>query len=198
VLHVHALSAQVARPIETGEKVMATAVQPLPTQRHRPLHVPFAGRSSSREVYFVKHIDNSRIVREVDETKRRECYALVGLLALAFALSFVYAWQHFQCVRYGYQIEQLRQQQHVLAEWNRGLRLQEASLEDPKLIDIRARTELGLREPDPRQVLRYDQPRDGRPVPGEPQLAESGRGAGTLWARLVHVAGLNPWGQARP
>jgi len=177
---------------------MATFAQTLPTHRHRPPRAPLAGRSSMREVYFVKHIDNSRIVREVDGTKRRECYALVGLLALGFALSFIYEWQHFQCVRYGYQIEQLRQQQHALAEWNRGLKLQEASLEDPQLIDIKARTELGLREPDPRQVLRFDRPGNVQTTPGEPQLAEGRSGAGTLWARLGHAAGLNPGGQVGP
>ncbi|HXJ95997.1 MAG TPA: cell division protein FtsL [Terriglobia bacterium] len=177
---------------------MATAARSLPAHRHRPPRAPIAGRAPLREVYFVKHIDNSRIVREVDGAKRRECYALVGLLALGFALSFIYAWQHFQCVRYGYQIEQLRQQQHALAEWNRGLRLEEASLEDPKLIDTEARTQLGLREPDPRQVLRFDQPRNGQTNVGEPQLAESGSGAGALWAWLGHVAGLNPRGRAGP
>ena len=137
-------------------------------------------------------------MREVDGAKRRECYALVGLLALGFALSFIYEWQHFQCVRYGYEIEQLRQQQHAMAEWNRGLKLQEASLEDPKLIDTEARTELGLREPDPRQVIRFDQPRDGQPPLGQPELAESHPGFSTLWARLGHAAGLNPGGQTGP
>ena len=177
---------------------MATAARTLPNQRHRPPRAPIAGRAPLREVYFVKHIDNSRIVREVDGAKRRECYALVGLLALGFALSFIYAWQHFQCVRYGYEIEQLRQQQHALGEWNRGLRLQEASLEDPQLIDIKARTELGLREPDPRQVIRFDQSRDGQPTLGEPQLAESRPGVGTLWARLGHAAGFKSGAQAGP
>ncbi len=177
---------------------MTTAARALPNRRRRPPRALVAGRAPLREVYFVKHIDNSRIVREVDGAKRRECYALVGLVALAFALSFVYAWQHFQCVRYGYQIEQLRQQQRALAEWNRGLKLQEASLEDPKLIDIEARTELGLREPDPRQVIRFDQPLNGQPALGEPQLAESHPGVSALWARLGHVAGLNLGGQAGP
>ncbi len=180
------------------KETMATAARPLPGQRHRPPRGPIAGRAPLREVYFVKHIDNSRIVREVDAAKRRECYVLVGLLALGFALSFIYAWQHFQCVRYGYEIEQLRQQERALTEWNRGLKLQEASLEDPTLIDIKARTELGLREPDPRQVIRFDQPRDGQPPLGEPQLAESRPGVSTLWARLGRAAGLNPGGQAGP
>jgi cell division protein FtsL len=177
---------------------MATAARSLPAHRHRPPRAPIAGRAPLREVYFVKQIDNSRIVREVDGARRRECYVLVGLIALGFALSFIYEWQHFQCVRYDYQIEQLRQQERALADWNRGLKLQEASLEDPKLIDTKARTELGLREPDPRQVIRFDQPRNGQPNVGEPELAASGSGAGALWARLGHVGSSNPGGQAGP
>lgn len=181
---------------------MATAAQVLPTPRpaprQRPPQAPFGGRSSVREVYFVKHIDNSRIVREIDRTKRRECYALVGLLVLGFALSFVYEWQHFQCVRYGYEIEQLRQQQHAQAELNRSLRLQEASLEDPQVIDAKARAELGLREPDPSQVLRFDGPRNNEPAVGQPQFAESQPSASTLWARLGRAARLSPGGQVGP
>jgi len=177
---------------------MATAAQALPRPRPRAPYTPLAGRAPVREVYFVKHIDNSRIVHEVDGTGRRECYALVGLVVATFALLFAYAWQHFQCVRYGYQIEQLRQQAHALAEGNRSLRLQEASLEDPQVIDVKARTELGLREPDPAQVLRAEEPRSGQPTAGEPQFAESRSESDTMWARLGRAAGLNPEGQFGP
>jgi hypothetical protein len=111
---------------------------------------------------------------------------------VAFALLFAYAWQHFQCVRYGYLIEQLRQQKHALAEGNRGLRLQEASLEDPQVIDVEARTELGLREPDPTQVLRAEEPQ------GEPQFAESKPESDTIWARLGRLARPDTKGQSGP
>jgi cell division protein FtsL len=171
---------------------MPTAAQALPRPRSRTPYTLLAGRAPVREVYFVKHIDNSRIVREVDGTKRRECYAVVGLVAVAFALLFAYAWQHFQCVRYGYLIEQLRQQKHALAEGNRGLRLQEASLEDPQVIDVEARTELGLREPDPTQVLRAEEPQ------GEPQFAESKPESDTIWARLGRLARPDTKGQSGP
>jgi len=177
---------------------MATAAQALPRPRQRAPRAPLAGRAPVREVYFVKQIDNSRIVREVDGARRRECYALIGLASVAFALLFVYAWQHFQCVRYGYQIEQLRQQRQSLAGWNRSLKLQEASLEDPQVIDVKARVELGLREPDPSQVLRCDPPRNLQPAPDEPQFAESRAASGTLWARLGRAARLNAGGQIGP
>jgi cell division protein FtsB len=151
---------------------MATATQVLPASPRRVRNALVGGRAPVREVYFVKRIDNSRIIREVDGVKRRECYALGALIGLAFVLCFVYAWQHFQCVSLSYEIEQLRQQHSALNEWNQELKDQRAELEDPKHIDALARADLGLAPADPRQLVRVDD-LDTRPAPGEPQLAEA-------------------------
>jgi len=151
---------------------MATAAQVLPASSRRPRNAPVGGRAPVREVYFVKRIDNSRIIREVDGAKLRECYALGGLIGLAFLLCFVYALQHFQCVRYSYEIEQLNQQHSALNEWNQELKNQKAQLDDPKQIGALARTNLGLAPADPRQLVRVDD-LDARPASGEPQLAEA-------------------------
>ena len=64
------------------------------------------------------------------------------------------AWQHFQSVRTGYGIEQIKAQRSSLAEWNRELRLEQASLADPQRIDTLARAKLGLAPPTARQVIR--------------------------------------------
>jgi len=109
-------------------------------------------------VYFVKHIDNSRLRREVDPQKRRECYGLLGLSVLVFSFVLLFAWQHFQCVRDGYQVEQLKTQRTALEEWNHQLRLEQASLADPQRIDTLARQELGLASPGPQQVIRLEEP----------------------------------------
>jgi cell division protein FtsL len=105
------------------------------------------------ELYFVKRIDNSSLRREVDPVRRRECYSLLGLGVVAFLFCLVFAWQHFQCVQYGYQIEQLKAQQQTLEQWNHQLRLEQASLTDPQRIDRLARQELGLVAPSPQQVI---------------------------------------------
>jgi cell division protein FtsL len=77
----------------------------------------------------------------------------------------LFAWQHFQCLRYGYQIEELKKQRTTLQECNHRLQLEEAALANPQRIDTLARTELGLASPEPRQVI---------PVGGlEPSPAES-------------------------
>jgi cell division protein FtsL len=137
---------------------MATAAVTLPRPKRRPRNQPAAGRARFLDVYFVKRIDNSRLRREVDPEKRRECFSLLGLGILVFLFVLLFAWQHFQCVRDGYQVEQLKTQRAALEEWNHQLRLEQASLADPQRIDTVAREELGLASPGPHQVIRMDEP----------------------------------------
>lgn len=133
---------------------MATMASTLPRPRiRRPKSQPVAGRASSPVNTYVKRIDNSRLRREVDREKRRECYGLLGLGVLVFLFGLVYAWQHFQGVRYGYQVEQLKSQRASLEESGRELKLRQASLEDPQRIDALARQGLGLEPPQPQQVI---------------------------------------------
>src|SRR5690242_21714734 len=87
------------------------------------------------EVFFDKEIDNSRLVKIADRKRNREIVALSATLAIFFALVMVYAWQHFSAVEYGYRIEALKTQRDGLAEANRALRLEQASLTDPQRID---------------------------------------------------------------
>ncbi len=133
---------------------MATAAITLPRTRRRPRNAPAAGRATFPEFYFVKHIDNSRLVREIDVERRRECFSLLGLGVLVFLFVLLFACQHFQCVRYGYQVEQLKAEYATLEEQNHQLRLEQAALADPKRIDTLARTRLGMVSPSPQQVIR--------------------------------------------
>lgn len=152
---------------------MATAAIALPKTRRRPRNTAewTGGRASVPEIYFVKQIDNSRLHREVDLKKRRECYSLLGLGVLVFLFGLLYAWQHLQCVRYDYQIEDLKNQQASLEEWNRRLRLEEASLANPQRIDTLARQELGLAPPGPEQLIRMG-PASPSPI-GHPEFARN-------------------------
>ncbi|HXW13713.1 MAG TPA: cell division protein FtsL, partial [Terriglobia bacterium] len=102
----------------------------------------------------MKHIDNSRLVREIDVERRRECFSLLGLGVLVFLFVLLFAWQHFQCVRYGYQVEQLKAEYATLEEQYHELRLVQAALADPERIDTLARTRLGMVSPSPQQVIR--------------------------------------------
>ncbi|MBI1941041.1 MAG: cell division protein FtsL [Acidobacteria bacterium] len=152
---------------------MATAAVTLPRPRRRSRTQPAAGRARVTDFYFVKHIDNSRLCREVDREKRRECFCLLGLGVLVFLFGLVIAWQHFQCVRYGYQIEGFKAQRAAMEEWNHQLRLEQASLADPQRIDTLARKKLGLAPPNPEQVIRMDGARRGGEVVGTPEFARN-------------------------
>ena len=150
---------------------MATAAVTLPRARRIPRNAPAAGRASFLEFHFEKHIDNSRLVREVDVERRRECFSLLGLGVLVFLFVLLFAWQHFQCVRYGYQIEQLKAASATLEEQNHQLRLEQAALADPERIDTLARTRLGMVSPRPQQVIRLGDSNPGAVALDSPELA---------------------------
>lgn len=154
---------------------MATApvIFPEPQQRPRRTAIRVAGRSHLPEVFFEKQIDNSRVVREVDPARRRKCYSLLGGSVLAFIFIFGFALQHFECVKYGYQIEQLKSQRSKLKEANQKLRLEQALLADPQRIDRLARTDLGLAPSDPHQTIRLNGASPEALQPGAPVVARN-------------------------
>ncbi|MCL5670444.1 MAG: cell division protein FtsL [Acidobacteria bacterium] len=131
---------------------MATTATFPPTHR-RPDYQPITGRASYPEIYYLKKIDNSRLRREVDPRKRRECFSLLGLGILVFIFSFLYAWQHFQSVRYSYEIQRLRSEAAALENWNHQMRVEHAQLASPMRIEALARKELGLEPAMAQQVI---------------------------------------------
>ena len=111
-----------------------------------------ARRGPTPEVFFVKHIDNSRIVKADDPERRREMRTFAATMGILFLLVMVYVWQHFSAIEVGYQIETQKQQVEQMREQNRQLRLQEAQLSDPGRIDTIAR-QLGLDAPQAGQMV---------------------------------------------
>lgn len=114
-----------------------------------------ARRGPTPEVFFTKHIDNSRIVKADDPERRREMRSFSAVMSVLFVLVMVYVWQHFSAIEMGYNIEAQKVQVEHLSEQNRQLRLSEAELTDPERIDVMAR-QLGLGAPQPGQVVRPD------------------------------------------
>ena len=114
-----------------------------------------ARRGPTPEVFFAKHIDNSRIVKADDPERRREMRSFTATMSILFLLVMVYVWQHFSAIEVGYQVETQKHQVAVMQEQNRQLRLTEAQLSDPGRIDQIAR-QLGLDAPQPGQVVRPD------------------------------------------
>jgi len=147
---------------------MATATLPMraaPAFRRR--QTCWAG---TPEVYFAKAIDNSRLVKVEDPRRSREMRQFAGALACLFALVMIYTWQHFKAIEYGYQVEGLKVQRDGLAEENRVLKLEEATLRSPGRIDTIAR-QLGMQPPQAGQIVPMD---SISPDTGGPVMANAG------------------------
>lgn len=127
-----------------------------------------ARRGPTPEVFFAKHIDNTRLVKADDPERRREMRQFATMMSVLFLLVMVYVWQHFSAIEIGYHVEVQKQQVEQLREENRQLRLSEAQLTDPERIDKIAK-QLGLDAPQPGQVVR---PEGGDP--NAPVLAQAG------------------------
>lgn len=107
------------------------------------------------EIYFHKLIDNSRLVRTADPVRKREMQVFAVALAGFFFMVLLYLGQHCSSIEYGYRIEDLRAKREALAEVNRTLQLEKATLRDPKRIHDLA-IEQGLSLPTVGQVQRLD------------------------------------------
>jgi cell division protein FtsL len=114
-----------------------------------------ARRGPTPEVFFAKHLDNTRLVKADDPERRREMRQFAVVMSTLFVLVMVYVWQHFLAIEIGYKVEAEKQQVEQLREENRQLRLTEAQLTDPQRIDTIAK-QLGLDAPQPGQVIRPD------------------------------------------
>jgi cell division protein FtsL len=112
-------------------------------------------RGPTPEMFFAKHIDNSRIVKADDPERRREMRSFTIAMTMFFLLTMVYVWQHFSAIEVGYRVEAQKTQVEQLREQNRQLMLSEAQLSDPGRIDHIAK-QLGLDTPQPGQVVRPD------------------------------------------
>lgn len=97
---------------------------------------------------LTRPVRNEQLVRELDRKRHHELFlvALTGFL-LAVAL-IVYAWPHFEMIRLGYRMEELRQQREELIEVRNQLELQRATESDPARIESIAKNQLGMVYPD--------------------------------------------------
>jgi cell division protein FtsL len=144
-----------ARAAERNAELMAQQVQ-----RRRRVRTP--------EFYYVKHFDNSRLVKASDPVRVREMRVFSAAVAVLFSLIMVYGLQHFSAIESSYRVESEKQTLDQLREQNRQLRLSEAELTQPGRIDQMAH-QLGLAEPQAGQVV-YS---DARPASGAPTLAQT-------------------------
>ena len=94
------------------------------------------------EYAIKKDVRNNPIVREVDEARQRELWksgAIAGLLVLIVLFS---AWQHFELLRHGYQVDEMQREKARQEEISRQYRLEIETLQSPRRIEALATGEL--------------------------------------------------------
>ncbi|HXI30917.1 MAG TPA: cell division protein FtsL [Vicinamibacterales bacterium] len=115
------------------------------------------------EYAIKKDVRNNPIVREVDEEKQRELWKSVGIAAFLVVVLLFSAWQHFELLRHGYQVEELQRQRAAEEEASRRLRLEIETLKSPKRIEALATGELHLVAPSRDEAIVIE-----RVVPADP------------------------------
>ena len=129
------------------------------------------------EVHLEKRIINNNVIREADARSHRD-YIIVTVLGAIFLVGlFIYGWQHYRWIQYGYRIEEAQKKKEQLAEIGRQLRLERASLRNPQRIDSIARRDLGMVIPIPGQLVTLSDtplavPVTRPPQPVQPQEAD--------------------------
>ena len=68
------------------------------------------------EYAIKKDVRNNPIVREVDQARQRELWRSVGIAGFLVMVLLFSAWQHFELLRHGYQLEELNRQRAVEEE----------------------------------------------------------------------------------
>jgi cell division protein FtsL len=105
------------------------------------------------EIHIEKRIINNSVIREADWRSHRD-YIVVTVLGAIFLVGlFIYGWQHYRWIQYGYRIAEAQKKKEQLAEIGRQLRLERASLSNPQRIDAMARRDLGMVIPSPGQLV---------------------------------------------
>ncbi|HEY0263838.1 MAG TPA: cell division protein FtsL [Granulicella sp.] len=139
-----------------GARSSRTRTETLAERNHRLFEEQRkARRGPAMEVFFAKHLDNSRLVKADDPERQREMRGFTAVMSVMCLLVMVYVWQHFASIEVGYHVESQKVQVEQLREKNRELRLTEAQLTDPGRIDHMAK-QMGLDIPQPGQVVRPD------------------------------------------
>ncbi len=105
------------------------------------------------EYAIKKDVRNNPIVREVDQARQRQLWRSVGIGAFLVVVLLFSAWQHFELLRHGYQIERMQQERAAEEEINRHLRLEIETLKAPKRIEKIATEQLHLVAPSRGQAI---------------------------------------------
>ena len=115
------------------------------------------------EYAIKKDVRNNPIVREVDEARQRELWRSIAVAGCLVLVRLGSAWQHFELLRHGYQVEQLQRQRAAEEDTAHRLRLEIDTLRSPKRIESLATGQLHLVTPTRDEAIVIE-----RVVPAEP------------------------------
>jgi len=115
------------------------------------------------EYAIKKDVRNNAIVREVDEARQRELWKSVGIAGFLVLVLLFSAWQHFELLRHGYEVEQLQRERSDEEDAARQLKLEIETLRSPKRIEALATERLHLVAPTRDEAIVIE-----RVVPAEP------------------------------
>jgi cell division protein FtsL len=110
-----------------------------------------------------KHVLNSLVVREVDETRQRQLWRWVGVALVLVAVAVVLGWQHVELIQYGYLIERTQQDRASEEAVARRLQLEIEILQSPKRIEQLAIERLHMVQPRDSIVLERIVPSEAPP-----------------------------------
>jgi cell division protein FtsL len=153
------LHARLNAALRAAKSAMSRATKSATPSATQPNSAPAAPRRympGAPEIYFRKSIDNSRLVRTADPVQKREMRLFTATVVICFLMALVYLGQHCSSIEYGYKIEDLRAKCDEMADVNRTLKLEEATLKDPERINALA-SGMGLALPAVGQVQRMDE-----------------------------------------
>lgn len=128
------LAAVLGKFLETGMNQAGSAAHAETGAQVRPF--------ANEDIFFyVKRIDNGRVVRAADPEARDTCWKLIGSVVAAAVLLIAVLLPGAYSLLAGYQIQTLRQEAHRLANDQASLELQEAELLSPARMQELARVQ---------------------------------------------------------
>lgn len=110
-----------------------------------------------------KDVRNNTIVREVDQRRQRELWSSLAIGAVLVLVVMFDAWQHFELIRHGYEIEALQKAKADEEDVRRHLRLEIETLRAPQRIERLAVSRLGMLQPKSGEAIVLE-----RVLPAEP------------------------------
>jgi cell division protein FtsL len=118
------------------------------------------------EYAIKKDVRNNPIVREVDEARQLELWKWVGIAAFLVGVLLFSAWQHYELLQHGYQMEQMEKQRLAEEDAARHLRLEIETLRSPQRIESLATEQLHLVAPTRDEAIVIE-----RVLPADPPAA---------------------------